>query len=359
MSNIINREGAEALIPEEASKQIIQGAIAQSVVLTRFTKLPNMSSKVTTMPVLKMLPVGYFVDGDTGFKKSSKMAWGKKRLVAEEIAVIIPIPESVLADAEDSGYDIWGEVQPRISEEFGRVIDNAVIFGVGAPAGWRKSLIDTIKDSGQTVPETKDLYGDILAEDGVFSKVEDSGYEVTGCVAGVKIKASLRGLRDENGQPIFKKDLQSSTQYALDGAPLIFSKNGTWDNSKAKLIVGDMSKAVYSIRQDLTFKVLTEGVIQDPETKEILFNLGQQDMVALRCVMRLAWELFEPVNAENKDNDERLPFAALVPNDGTSLESLDDDNGGAGEPAPQNDGGAGEEAGAVDGKSSKSSKSTK
>lgn len=312
-NNIINREGAEALIPEEASKQIIQGAIAQSVVLTRFTKLPNMSSKVSAMPVLKMLPVAYFVDGDTGRKKSSRMAWAKKKIVAEEIAVIIPIPESVLADAEDNGYDIWGEVQPRVSEAFGKVIDDAVIFGVNAPTSWRKSLIDTITQNGQTVEETGDLYGDILAEDGVFSKVEDSGYEVTGCVAGVKIKAKLRGVRDEVGQPIFKKDMQTATQYALDGAPLVFSTNGTWDNTKAKLIVGDMSKAVYSIRQDLTFKVLTEGVIQDPATGEILYNLAQQDMVALRCVMRLGWEIYEPVNAENADNDDRLPFAALIP----------------------------------------------
>ena len=42
-------------------------------------------------------------------------------------------------------------------------------------------------------------------------------------------------------------------------------------------------KAVYAIRQDITVKLLTEGVIRDPNTKDIVYNLAQQDMIALLC----------------------------------------------------------------------------
>lgn len=43
--NIIDRTGAESLIPTQEAKEIIQGTIAQSAVLSRGRKLANMTSK--------------------------------------------------------------------------------------------------------------------------------------------------------------------------------------------------------------------------------------------------------------------------------------------------------------------------
>ena len=95
-TNIIDRSGAESLIPIQESNEIIQGTIAQSAVLSRGRKLANMTSKQYKMPVLDMLPIAYFVNGDNGQKKTTKQAWDKKFITAEEIAVIVPIPEAVL-----------------------------------------------------------------------------------------------------------------------------------------------------------------------------------------------------------------------------------------------------------------------
>ena len=65
------------------------------------------------------------------------MMWDKKFITAEEIAVIIPIPEAVL---DDSDYDILGRaVRPRVEEAFGKVIDGAVLFDVNKPDSWRNS----------------------------------------------------------------------------------------------------------------------------------------------------------------------------------------------------------------------------
>lgn len=309
---IISREDANVLIPADQQKEIVQGAIRNSVVLTRMRKLPDLSSNTRTMPVLSMLPMAGFVNGDTGLKPTSKLAWKNKIIYAEEIAVIIPVPENVLDDAADNGYDIWGEVTPLVQQAFGQVIDNAIIFGKDKPSTWRKSLYDSIIEQGFKVTESGDLYADILGENGVFGKVEESGYEVTGCLAGVRFKSTLRGVRDENKRPIFQSDMQNTTRYALDGAPVTFSANGTWDNTKVKMIAGDLSQAVYAIRKDITAKVLTESVITDSDGKVIL-NLAQQDAVAMRFVMRLGWELPNPINAEKPTEAERLPFAALVP----------------------------------------------
>lgn len=306
--DFIDRGGAEALIPVEEANQIIQGVITSSAVLSSGRKLANMTARQYKMPVLDSLPIAYFVNGDTGTKQTTKMAWDKKVITAEEIAVIVPIPEAVL---DDSQYDIWGEVKPRIVEAFGKKIDGAILFGVDKPASWRGDIVKTVTSAGATVNLTDDLYNSIMGEDGVIAKVENSGYVPNGHMADISLRAKLRGIKDTTGQPIFKQDMQSGTSYSLDGSRMNFPINGAFDKSKALMISGDFSQLVYSIRQDITFKLFTEGVIQDPATKEIVYNLMQNDMVALRAVMRLGWELPNPINSLQKDKTKRCPFAIL------------------------------------------------
>ena len=306
-AQIIDRTGAESLIPVEESKEIIQGVVTSSAVLSRGRKLANMSSKTYKMPVLDMLPIAYFVDGDNGAKKTTKQAWDKKIITAEEIAVIVPIPESVL---DDSDYDIWAEVRPRVTEAFGKVIDGAILFDVNKPTSWRDGVVTTATKAKSVVMATADLYQDILGEGGVISKVEESGFFVSGHMADISMRAKLRGLRDDVGQPIFKSDMQNGTNYSLDGSPMNFPNNGAWDKSKALMISGDFSQLVYSIRQDITFKLFTEGVVQNTDGT-IAYNLMQNDMVALRAVMRLGWEIPNPINSVQSDKTKRCPFAIL------------------------------------------------
>lgn len=307
--NIIDRTGADTLIPEEKSAEIIQGVVTQSAVLSRGRKLPNMSSKTYKMPVLDMLPLAYFVNGDTGQKKTTKMAWDKKFIVAEEIAVIVPIPEAVL---DDSQYDIWGEVKPRITEAFGKVIDGAVLFDENKPASWRAGVVATATNAGKvvTLADGDNLYDKIMAEKGVIAQVEECGYFVNGHMADISMRAKLRGLKDSTGQPIFKSDMQGGTTYTLDSSGMTFPNNGAFDKSKALMISGDFSQLVYSMRQDITFKLFTEGVVQNTDGS-IAYNLMQQDMVALRAVMRMGWELPNPINSVEKDKTKRCPFAIL------------------------------------------------
>lgn len=308
-AQIIDRTGAASLIPEENAREIIQGVVTQSAVLQRGRKLPNMSSKTYKMPVLDMLPIAYFVNGDTGAKKTTKQAWDKKFITAEEIAVIVPIPEAVL---DDSDYDIWGEVKPRVIEAFGKVIDGAVLFDVEKPSTWRDGVVTTATKAGSvvTLSTGDDLYDKIMAEEGIISKIEESGYFVNGHMADISMRAKLRGLKDTTGNPIFKSDMQNGTTYSLDGSPMNFPNNGAFDKSKALMISGDFSQLVYAIRQDITFKLFTEGVVQNTDGS-IAYNLMQNDMVALRAVMRLGWEIPNPINSMKTDKTKRCPFAIL------------------------------------------------
>jgi HK97 family phage major capsid protein len=299
---------AADLIPEDTSKEIIQGAIAESAVLRLGRRLQNMPTSKTKMPVLNALPTGYFVAGDTGLKQTTKMAWANKYLNAEEIAVIVPIPEAVL---DDSDYDIWGEVKPRLMEEFGRVIDAAVFYGTNKPSSWEDGIVTqcVAKSKSKTIGD--DLYADLLEEGGVIAMVEDSGYIVTGHAGAISMRAKLRGVRDANGTPLFVRSMQESTRYELDGAPIYFPTNGSVDEDEALLVAGDFNQLVYSFRQDMTFKLLTEAVITDNQTPpQIIYNLAQQDMVALRAVMRIGWQIPNPINKLDA-TASRFPFAVL------------------------------------------------
>ena len=227
------------------------------------------------------------------------------------MAVIVPIPEAVLDDAE---FDIFGEITPRINEAIGQRVDSAIIFGMNRPANWQNDIITLARQAGNNVAvgSNPDYYSLLLGEGGVISKVEEDGYMATGALAAMSMRAKLRDIRTNDGNLIFKSDMQGSTNYALDGAPMYFPQNGAYDNTIAQLIVGDFKQAVYSIRQDVTVKILDQGVIQDPVTKEIVYNLAQQDMVALRIVFRMGWALPNPATRLNEDRTG-CAFAYLEP----------------------------------------------
>ena len=303
----IDRTDVDALIETQVANEIFDGVVRESKALSMFKRLPNMTSDKTKLRILDSLPIAYFVNeaNNNGRKNITKMAWDKKYITAAEIAVIVPIKENDLADAD---VDIWAQVKPRLVEAFGRKIDDAMFNGTGKPADWRNGLIPSIISVGANVEETSNgLYSDI---NDTMTKVEESGYNVTGLLGGVSLKGKFRMMTDKNGQPLNTTEIGSLSRTFVD--------NGTWDKDVATLIAGDFSQAVYSIRNDITYKVLTEAVIQDPSTGEILYNLAQDDMVALRVTMRLGWEIPNPVNAEN-ETETRFPFAALVPEGSVSL----------------------------------------
>lgn len=312
----INRNDAEALIPEEVSREIIQSVPQMSAIMSLSRRLPDMTRTQRRLPILTAMARAYYVNGSGGLKKVTKQKWANKYIDAEEIAVIVPIPEDVLDDAD---YDIWGQIRPRIAEAFGIAFDAAVLYGTdgfggAGPANWPVAIVDAATAAGHVVAlgTNGDIYDDIMGENGTLSFVEEDGFNVTGHVAALTMKAKLRGLRDNVGQPLFLRTMQERTRYELDGNDVIFPLNGAIDPDSSLLISGAWQELVYSIRQDITYKILDQAVINDAEGN-IIYNLAQQDMVALRAVMRLGWQLPNPVNRINDNEATRYPFAVLTP----------------------------------------------
>lgn len=298
---MITKNDVSALIDEQVVGEIFEGAQKESKVLSMFRRLPNMSSDKTKLRVSDALPVAYFVDEskNNGRKNLTKAAWKNVFLTAEEIAVIVPIKENLLNDAS---VDLWAEIRPQLTSAIAKTIDSAVFKGEGAPASWGEGIIPQIIAKGKTVTETGKLYEDINS---VMVEVEESGYDVNALLGGVGLKGKFRMMTDKNGQPLNTTEIGSLRREYLD--------NGAWNKETATLIAGDFNQAVYAIRSDVDYKVLTEAVIQDPSSGEILYNLAQEDMVALRVTFRMGYAIPNPVNALD-GTETRYPFAALVPN---------------------------------------------
>lgn len=318
----IPRVGAEALMPEEFQREIIEAVTSQSSVMQLAYRAPNMSRGQRRLPILSVLPTAYFSNpgpgnvGDIGYKKTSRMMWDNKFIDAEELNVIVAIPEAVF---DDSDYDIWGEVKPKLLEAYGIAFDMAVFYGTNAPAAWPTPIVTAATAAGNFVADdggTTDLYDKIMSENGLLNKIEADGYNSTGFLADVGIKSRLRGLRDSIGQPIFKsiykEGMQGKTIYNLDGENITFPENGAIDPNRSSIICGDWSKLMYAIRKDITWKLLTEAVIQDPITGDIVYNLAQQNMIALRSCMRLGWQVPNPINRMNEDETTRYPFSIFA-----------------------------------------------
>lgn len=313
---LIDRTGAEVLIPEERSREILEAVPEQSIAMRLMRRLPDMSSKTRALPVATSLPTAEFINGDTGLKPVTDMSWDKVILTAEEIATIVVIPENVL---DDSDYDIWASVLPRINEAIGAAFDKAVLFGTDKPASFPAGIVTGAASAGNvvTLDESESLYQQLLGEDGLAALVEADGYVPSAYVGAIAMRSKLRGTVDGNGLPIFgrapyRDGMYGRAAYELDGADIYFPNSDVMDDTEALLIGGDWSKAVWAIRKDITTKLLTEAVITDAQGN-VLINLAQQDAVALRVVFRAGWALANPVNRVNATAASRYPFAVLKP----------------------------------------------
>ena len=316
-TSFIARTNATPLIPEEVSRTIIENAVQESTVLPMFTRLPNMSSKTLRMPVLDALATAYFVEGTSsvnpdnppGLKTPSAVSWANKYIYAEEIAVIIPIGEDVL---EDSEFDVWTSVMPSVRQAFGKLIDGAILFTGTKPYSWPNAIHDDCVSKSQTVTygTNADLADDISA---AMALPEADGFDIDGALSYVGMKALLRNLRDANGSPLLSESLTDAPSNQVHGIPIRYVKNGAWNSSTSKLILGNFRSCVYSIRQDMRVKLLQEATIYDTDGTTVLYQLAQRDMVALRITMRLGWQFPNPVNPIQVTAASRYPFASIIP----------------------------------------------
>jgi HK97 family phage major capsid protein len=283
----ITRAEVASLIGEEYGPTLIRAATQGSTALAAFPTV-NMGTKTTNMPVLATIPEADWV-GDTdntGVKPTSQATWANKTLVAEEVAVILPIHENTLDDASE---DILAELAALGGQAIGKKLDQAVFFGVDKPTTWTSlDLFAAATAAGNLVAavdgaaNTSDVYGAALQ---VASMVADDGFDVDTLIAKRSLRFTMANLRDANGR------------LALDGETIVgfdtyWNRNGAWVPADATAIVADRSTVRIGIRQDVTVKYLDQATLTG------VGNLAEKDMVALRFKARFAYVLGNPATPE-------------------------------------------------------------
>jgi hypothetical protein len=285
------------MVPEEVSQQMLNELPNESAVMQLSTRIPISRNQVR-FPVLSALPVAYFVTGDTGLKQTTEAAWTNKYLNVEEIATIVPIPEAVL---DDAGFDIFGAIRPLMVRAIARVLDAAVIFGTNAPASWPTNIVAGAAAAANTVARGTATQ----ANGGVAADLVN----LFATLANTTVRANVLNGRNTLGDKY--ADMISPTM--VNGAPVTYPMRGLWPSGTGTVqaVAGDFNNLVLGVRQDMTFKLLDQAVIQDA-SGNIVYNLAQQDMVALRLVFRAGWQVSNPINSDQPTEASRYPFATLT-----------------------------------------------
>lgn len=294
------------VLPIEYSRELIRGVLGRSKALELGHRLPDMRGKTTKLNVLSSLPLAGWVgltNNVPNAKPLSDLAWEGVDLVAEEIAVIVPISINTLRDVEN-----WVDVVPEISEQvvgaFQQVIDATAFFGVNSP--FPTASLPTggiVGGAGVNNTVTWDGQGGTSFYNAIneaMAKVEANGYVPTAILGGPSLNSAFRAAITNLG-------ILSTDQGQIGALPRHIDLTGGFNESTAFAIVGDFSYLVYAFREEMEMRLLSEATLSDGTNT---YNLAQQDMIAFRFTMRLGIAVPNPVNRLGAAN--RYPFAVIT-----------------------------------------------
>jgi hypothetical protein len=208
------------------------------------------------------------------------------------------------------------------------VLDAAVFFGTNKPATWTDPALvpgaiaagnyQVLGTGDGSADGRKDLVADVNE---LFGIVEDDEFDVNAAFTGRFLRRSLRGLRDDDGQPIYLDAVRSDGSTAsIYGQDLRYLTNGGWDRDTAVMLAGDASKVVLGIREDVQVKLLDQATLGTGANQ---INLAERDMVALRFKFRVAFATaFSTARVGGAPTD--YPFAVLTDEDPTPDDGIDD-----------------------------------
>uniref|UniRef100_A0AAU8GNU8 Major capsid protein n=1 Tax=Mycobacterium phage Pharb TaxID=3136626 RepID=A0AAU8GNU8_9VIRU len=300
----ISRSEVATLIEEAYADTLLAAAKEGSTVLSAFPTV-SMGTKTTHLPVLATLPeAGWVTESATdaaGVKPQSKVTWADRTLVAEEIAVIIPVHENIIDDATVA---VLTEIAELGGQAIGKKLDQAVLFGTQKPASWvSPALLPAAVAAGQAVAVVDGIANEsdiVGATNQVAEAIAVAGWAPDTLISSLALRYKVANLRDANGNPVFRDE-------SFAGFRTFFNKNGAWDSDAAVELIADSSRVRIGVRQDIQVKFLDQATLGTGDNQ---INLAERDMVALRLKARYAYVLGNSATAIGAN---KTPVGVVTP----------------------------------------------
>ena len=260
------KDNLAGTVPVEIAREIMKNIIDQASILKVSKKIPMSSDTMVIPKLVNTGTAGWVAEGEEISTTLPTFAYPE--LKAKKLAIIVPVTREKI---NDSVENVINEVKQAIADMFATAIDTACIFGVNSP--FSTNLFSSIGLNKITATSTLNI--DISDCMGL---VEDNKYNCNYLLMGTTQKKVLRALANDNA---FKNSLDLDSAY---NTPIEYVRN--WDDSKALAITGDFTRSIVGTRENMEYEILKEATIK---TGSQSINLAQQDMIGIKCTMRMAY----------------------------------------------------------------------
>lgn len=307
-SGIFSRGQTDSDLPEDLASELIDGITAESVALT-MGNVVRTSMRDTRIPITVQAPEAQYVTGDTGLFQTGSANFAPQSIMAEQLGVLVPIPNALFDDTEQP---IWDHLKPLLSRAAARAVDRAVLFGVDKPTTWSSpDLYSAAVAAGAQVVSTADPVADVLQAAETVS-VEGYNPSAVAVASGWQYTAAKSRSNAFIGSPV-----GAGSPFSLTVAGLNVRTNPVWwDPTKTSAIVADWNNVVIGVRQDVTIENFDQGIVTD-DTGKVTANAISQNMRILRMIMRVGYLLATPIT-NSVSGDPGTPVAVVNPVAGLS-----------------------------------------
>jgi HK97 family phage major capsid protein len=266
------------LVPEEFLNEILRLAPLYGVLRSECRVIP-MNVDVLKIPKAGTQDVTAIWIGEGGQIKSTDPNFGQALLSVRKLGCIPKVTNELL---EDANVDIINYLSDLIAQAFAKEEDNQGFNGVGSP------FVGLIAGTGApTYPNAGGTnfnatsYPDIVK---AAYQLYDNAKQNAKYYLHRSMIGHLHGLITTTGAPIFPNIPTAISGYPIRSTEIMPSLSGVTSATDGSVygIFGNLGQSIaIGDRKAITMKISTEATVGGD-------NLFEQDMIALRCIERIA-----------------------------------------------------------------------
>jgi len=286
-SGITDADGKYA-VPAPLATLMLRNIELKSVCIP-FTQKYPMTSKTLDINAVDDDVDAAVVSSEGGLKATDKGTFKQLTLTTKEIAVIVPLTDEW---EENANFATNAFLREQCENAIAKKLDR-IYMGYEDTGTFTEDISGDIPGAHTIAyPTGADLLIDIS---NALGKIEEDGFQDNiAWAANPTLKAPLRNLRDDNGQPIFQP-ANGKEPATLYGYPIRFSRNmiNTGSPAAKELVVGDWKYAFEGLRGGIRYDITDQATITIGGNP---VNLWEHNMKAIKMWVRRAFRIRD-VNA--------------------------------------------------------------